>query len=223
MKILIVEDEPEMQKVVSDYLQDEQFRVESAFTYQEAEHKIADYVYDAILVDVMLPDGNGLGLLPLIKSTQPQSAVLILSAKNAVDDRIEGLNVGADDYLTKPYHLAELQARIRAIVRRKWQGGSMELTYENIELNPQERQVRINGEQVSFNRKEYDLLHYFLSRPGKLIPKTMLAEAVWGDAIDQADRFDFIYSQIKNVKKKLQQHGAKAQLQAVYGIGYKLM
>lgn len=222
MKILVIEDEPAMQQVVSEYLTRENFTVEQATTYRTAERKIADYQYDFILLDLMLPDGNGMDLLPQIKAQHPETAVIILSAKGSIEDKITGLNTGADDYLPKPYHLAELQARLQAIIRRKFQNGEHLLHFANLKMDTEGREVWADGNKINLNRKEFDILLYFATRPGKLIPKTMLAEAIWGDAIDQADSLDFIYSQIKNLKRKLAQAGAQAQITAVYGIGYKL-
>ena len=221
MKILIIEDEVDMQNVVEASLKQEHYTVEMASSFKTAWQKIGDYQYDVVLLDLMLPDGNGLDLLRELKTTQPNTSVIILSAKGSIEDKITGLDIGADDYLPKPYHLAELQARLRALFRRKFQNGELILRYENIALNPEAREVQINKITVTLNRKEYDILYYFITRPGKLIPKTMLAEAIWGDDIDQADSLDFIYSQIKNLKKKLITHHAEAQIHAVYGIGYK--
>jgi DNA-binding response OmpR family regulator len=149
--------------------------------------------------------------------------VLILSAKDSVDDKVLGLEIGADDYLAKPFHLSELLARVKSIIRRNNQNGDKFIRYKNVWLNPDDREVQIAGEVVPFNRKEYDILYYFMLRPNKLFEKTIIAETVWGDHADQADNLDFIYSQIKNLRKKMKEAGAEVDIQAVYGIGYKLI
>ncbi|MCW3160965.1 response regulator transcription factor [Chryseobacterium oryctis] len=223
MKILIVEDEPEIREVVKHFLEEEHFIVEYAEDYQSGLDKVISYDYDCILLDVMLPDGNGIDLLREIKNMQKKDPVIILSAKDSVDDKVNGLEIGADDYLAKPFHLAELMARIKSVLRRKNQDGENILKYKNISIDPEARIVQINNKEISLNRKEYDLLYYFMINPGKTLQKTMLAEAIWGDYIDQADSLDFIYSQIKNLRKKLKTHSSEADFHAVYGIGYKFI
>ena len=161
-----------------------------------------------------------------IKSTKEEhrkQPVLILSAKDAVEDKVLGLEIGADDYLAKPFHLAELLARIKAIIRRNAQQGESLLQYKNIQIDPDNRQVTVGETEINFNRKEYDLFYYFMLRPNKLMEKTSLIESVWGDHTDQADNLDFIYSQIKNIRKKLRDAAAEVDIQAVYGVGYKLV
>ena len=223
MKILIVEDEPEIRNIVQKFLEKEHYIVEVAENYEEGLYKIISYDYDCILLDVMLPDGSGMELLKEIKKMHKKDPVIILSAKDSVDDKVQGLEIGADDYLAKPFHLAELLARIKSVLRRKNQEGEHFLQFKNICLNPETRKVIVDKEEVFLNRKEYDLLYYFMIHPGKTLQKTMLAEAIWGDYIDQADSLDFIYSQIKNLRKKLKNHHSEADFQAVYGIGYKLV
>ena len=223
MKILIVEDEPEMRKEVQKFLESEQFLVEFAENYAKAISKIADYDYDCILLDIMLPDGNGIDVLKELRKLNKKTSVIILSAKNSVEDKVEGLDLGADDYLAKPFHMAELFARIKSAVRRNHQEGNQFLIYKNIKINPDDRLVFVNNQELKLNRKEYDLLYYFLLRPEKTFQRTTLAEAIWGDHMDQADSLDFIYSQVKNLRKKLKDSFAEADIQAVYGIGYKFV
>lgn len=223
MKILIIEDEPELKNTVQNFLEGEQFIVEYAEDYSSGLDKIISYEYDCILLDIMLPDGNGIDLLKEIKAMHKKDPVIILSAKDSVDDKVAGLEVGADDYLAKPFHLAELLARIKSVIRRKKQDGEAVISYKNINVDPENRKVLINGEELVLNRKEYDLLYYFIIQPQKTLQKTTLAEAIWGDYIDQADSLDFIYSQIKNLRKKLKNLNSEADFQAVYGIGYKLI
>jgi len=223
MKILVVEDEKELLKSIHDSLIQEQFLIETAENYQSASEKIALYSYDCILLDIMLPGGNGLQLLEQLKDMGKSENVIIISAKDSLDDKLTGLELGADDYLTKPFHNAELNARIKAVLRRKNQEGKNSIEMGNIELDLTERSFSVDGEPITLNRKEFDILHFFLLNKKRLVTKTALAEHVWGDHIDQADNFDFIYYQIKNLRKKLQQSNAQIEIEAVYGIGYKLI
>lgn len=223
MKILIVEDEIELQKVIQKSLEKEKFLVEFANNYADALDKIIGFDYDCILLDINLPDGNGMNLLMEIKKLHKQDAVIIVSAKDSVDDKVEGLNLGADDYLAKPFHLAELHARINSAIRRNNQNGEKFISFKNVKINPEDRNVFVNEKLVNLNRKEYDMLYYFMIRPGKTLQKTTLAESIWGDHIEDADSLDFIYSQIKNLRKKLKSNSAQIDFQAVYGIGYKLV
>lgn len=222
MKILIVEDEPELRETIRISLIKEKFVVETAEDYSTAMMKINDYDYDCILLDIMLPGGSGLDLLKELKQLRRSDSVLIISAKDSLEDKIYGLDLGADDYLTKPFHLAELNARVKSIIRRKQVQGDIFIELGNLILWPDKREVTIQGKPLQLNRKEYDLLYYFVVNPNRLINKMSLAEAVWGDNIDQADSFDFIYSQVKNLRKKLKLAEATVELVAVYGFGYKL-
>ena len=223
MKILIVEDEKELRETVCASLMKEKFVVETASDYTSALNKINDYDYDCILLDVMLPGGSGLDLLRELKRLRRTDCVLIVSAKDSLDDKVEGLDLGADDYLTKPFHLAELNARVKSLIRRRQAKGDVVLTIGNLQLNPDKRTVEVDGQPLQLNRNEYDLLYYFVVNPNRLINKMSLAESVWGDNIDQADSLDFIYSQVKNLRKKLVQTNATVELKAVYGFGYKLI
>lgn len=222
MKILIIEDEKELQKAIVASLTKEQFVIETASDYYAAAEKIGIYDYDCILLDIMLPGGSGLKLLEELKELGKSGNVIIISAKDSLDDKIKGLELGADDYLTKPFHIAELNARIKAVLRRKVLDGKNTIETANIVLDLQERQLLVNGALVPLNRKEFDILNYFLLNKNRLVAKTALAEHVWGDSIDQADNFDFIYYQIKNLRKKLQSAGAAIEIESVYGIGYKM-
>ena len=223
MKILLVEDEKELRDTVKTYLEREKFIVECAEDYPAAMSKINDYDYDCVLLDIMLPGGSGLSVLAHLKRMRKQESVIIISAKDSIDDKVEGLNLGADDYLAKPFHLAELNARIKSLLRRKKAGGDTSMVLGNLTLTPDTRQVTIGGKEIALNRKEFDLLYYFVSNPNRLINRTALAESVWGDHIDQTDSLDFIYSQVKNLRKKMKTAGAQAEIKAVYGFGYKLL
>ena len=222
MKILIVEDEPDLRETIRISLVKEHFVVETAADYFSALDKVNDYDYDCILLDIMLPGGSGLDLLRELKNLHRSDSVLIISAKDSLDDKIEGLELGADDYLTKPFHLAELNARVKSVIRRRQAKGDVSITMGNLLLYPDKRQVEVGGVPLQLNRKEFDLLYYFIVNPDRVINKMSLAESVWGDNIDQVDSLDFIYSQVKNLRRKLKQAGATVELKAVYGFGYKL-
>lgn len=221
MKILIIEDELRLQESIKDSLEKEKYTVETASDFISAQDKIHLYQYDCILLDIMLPDGSGLDLLDFINTEGIAVNVIIISAKDALDDKLKGLDLGADDYLTKPFHLSELNARIKAIYRRKNLKGKNQIELNNMVFNFQDRELYIDNTPITLNRKEFDILHYFLLNKNRLVTKMALAEHVWGDHIDQADNFDFIYYQIKNLRKKI--HHAHCEIESVYGIGYKLI
>lgn len=223
MKILLIEDEAELRELTRRSLEKERYVVEVAPDYRTALQKLEDYDYDCVLLDIMLPDGNGLQLLGELKAMHKQESVIILSAKDSLEDKVLGLDQGADDYLAKPFHLAELNARIKSVIRRHQQGGETVIRVGNIEVKPDTFQASVEGKLLELGRKEYDILLYFLNRPGRLVSKNTLAEAVWGDHIDQVDNFDFIYAQMKNLRKHLKEAGATPEIKSVYGIGYKLV
>ena len=223
MKILIVEDEPALRELIQRSLEKERYVVEVAADFNSALRKIEDYDYDCVLLDIMLPDGSGLDLLEKLKAMHKRENVIIISAKDSLEDQVLGLELGADDYLPKPFHLAELNARIKSVIRRQHHDGEIDICLGNIRILPDKYQVLINDREVELNRKEYDILLYFINRPGRLVNKNTLAESVWGDHIDQVDNFDFIYAQIKNLRKKLKDAGATAEIKAVYGFGYKMI
>ncbi|RFN59063.1 response regulator transcription factor [Marixanthomonas ophiurae] len=222
MKILIVEDEQDMLQNIQESLEKESYIVETATNFTNAREKIGVYNYDCILLDIGLPDGNGLDLLKEIKKKELQDSVIIVSAKNSLDDKLKGLDFGADDYLPKPFHMAELNARIKAVLRRNQFEGKTNIKLGNFSINPETREVTIDNTEIELNRKEFDVLLYFVSNKKRLVRKTALAEHVWGDHIDQTDSFDFIYSQIKNLRKKLEANKADITIKSVYGMGYKL-
>lgn len=221
MKILIIEDDQGMLDVISQSLIKARYVVETASTLDEARSKLLLYEYDCVLLDIMLPDGNGLSLLKELAEKKINRNVIILSARDSVDDKIEGLELGADDYLPKPFHLAELHARIRSLMRRR-RDGEQTICLGNIELNPDLFSVKVGGKTLDVSRKEFDILHYLISRPDRVVSKEALAEAVWGDYIDQSDNFDFIYAHMKNLRKRLKAASADIELKTVYGFGYKI-
>jgi DNA-binding response OmpR family regulator len=221
MKLLIIEDEIEISKSVCKYLQNEQFICESAFTFEEAVEKISLYEYACILLDISLPDGNGMNLLAQLKNENKSDGVIIISAKNALDDKVAGLTAGADDYLTKPFHLSELGARVTAIIRRKSFNGRNEIQCDNLTLDLKNKTASADGHAIDLTRKEYDLLVYFLGNKNRVVSKNAIAEHLWGDNMDLADNYDFIYTHIKNLRKKLIQSGCKDYIRSIYGMGYK--
>lgn len=223
MKLLIVEDEPSLREIMVRTLRGERYVVEEAADYASALAKLEDYDYDCILLDIMLPGGSGLRLLERLKELRKSAGVIIISARDSLDDKVEGLELGADDYLAKPFHLAELSARIRSVIRRHQRDGLESLDAGNVRLFPDRQRVEVAGREVELVRKEYDILHYFMSRPGRMVNKATLAEAVWGDHIDQSDNFDFVYAQMKNLRRKLADAGADIELKTIYGFGYKLV
>lgn len=222
MKILIVEDEPSLREIMQRFLVNERYVVETAGNLQEALQKISLYDYECILLDIMLPDGNGLMLLQELKRMNKPGNVMVISAKDSVDDKVAGLEIGADDYLAKPFHLSELHARIKSLIRRNRNKGELVIEAGNVRMIPDKFEVYIDNRMIELNRKEYDILHYFMTRPNRLVDKSTLAEAVWGDHIDQVDNFEFIYAQIKNLRRKMNQAGSGVEIKAVYGFGYKL-
>lgn len=223
MKILIVEDDASLREIIQRSLEKERYVVESAADFDAALDKIEVYDYDCILLDIMLPGGSGLELLERVKELRKKENVIIISAKDSLEDKVAGLELGADDYLPKPFHLAELTARIRSVLRRKHRDGETAIELGNVRLLPDNFQVWIGEVQIELSRKEFDILHYFMNRPQRMVNKQLLAEAVWGDHIDQVDNFDFIYAQIKNLRKKLKEAGSSVEIKAVYGLGYKLV
>jgi DNA-binding response OmpR family regulator len=221
VKILIIEDEPSLNKSMVDYLTAQKYLVEAVGNYTAALEKIEYYQYDCIVLDLTLPGGSGLQLLQSLKNNHKTDGVIIISARNELDDKIKGLQLGADDYLTKPFHLPELSVRIAAIIRRKNLQGSNTLYFEEIQLEVEAKTVLVSGKEVSLTRKEYDLLLYFIINKNKVLSKNAIAEHLWGDDMDIADNYDFIYTHIKNIRKKLIQAGAGDYIRSVYAMGYK--
>ncbi len=221
MKVLIVEDEKVLSESISTYLNSEQYVCEIAADFATAMKKVAHYEYACIILDINLPGGSGLNILKELKANRKTEGVLIISARNSLDDKLTGLNSGADDYLIKPFHLPELAARVSAIIRRKTFGGNNMLTFEEIHLDVLSKTAYVNGRMIDLTRKEYDLLLYFISNRNKVISKGAIAEHLWGDNMDIADSYDFIYTHIKNLRKKLISAGAKDYVKSAYGMGYK--
>ncbi len=222
MKILIIEDEQALSKSIAAYLAAENYTCEIAADCKTALNRIEAFDYDCILLDISLPDGNGLQVLQALKENQKTEGVIIISARDSIDDRIKGLQLGADDYLTKPFHLSELSARIAAVIRRRRFLGSTTLEAEGLALDTQARSVKVNQQPVDLTRKEYDLLLYLFTNRNRVVSKQAIAEHLSGDGEGLFDNYDFIYAHMKNLKKKLLQAGWKDHIRAVYGMGYKM-
>jgi DNA-binding response OmpR family regulator len=223
MKILIIEDDLSFQEILRKALEQERYIVEVAPDYRTGLYKITDYTYDCILLDVNLPDGNGLNLLRQLKEMRREGGLIIISARDTIEDKVEGLDLGADDYLPKPFHLAELLSRIKSVLRRNSHSGEQFVCCGNVKIDPHRFEVWVAGVKVDLSRKEFDILLYFVQRPTRLVSKAMLAESVWGDHFDDVDNYDFVYAQIKNLRKRLAAWGANVELTSVYGMGYKLI
>ncbi|MGN6476592.1 MAG: response regulator transcription factor [Flavipsychrobacter sp.] len=221
MKILIIEDEPALNKSMSEYLGAHKYLVESVDNYPDALNKIEEHQYDCIVLDIMLPGGNGLTLLQVLRKLNKLDGVIIISARNELDDKITGLQLGADDYLTKPFHLAELNVRIAAIVRRKNALGHDIISFEEISIDAQSQRVMVNDTEVTLTRTEYEFLMYLIINKNRVLSKSAIAEYLWGDHMDMVDNYDFMYAHIKNLRKKLVQAGAGDYIHSVYGMGYK--
>jgi len=221
MKVLIIEDEKALSDSIASYLNNENFICETAYDHETAMEKVSLYDYTCIILDISLPGGSGLNILKELKKANKADGVLIISAKNSLEDKVTGLNAGADDYLTKPFHLPELGARVAAIIRRKSFEGRKLINFDELSIQLEEKTVMVNNEQVDLTRKEYDLLLYFVGNKNKVISKNAIAEHLWGDNMDIADNYDFIYTHIKNLRKKLMQKGCPDYIKSVYGMGYK--
>jgi DNA-binding response OmpR family regulator len=221
MKILIVEDELELSESIKSYLQNEGYLCEYALNYDTAIEKISLYQYDILVVDLNLPDGNGINIIQKLKETNFEGGIIITSARSSLDDRILGLNSGADDYLVKPFHLAELNARIKSLLRRVLFKGGSAITFGEIIIKTDEHLVYIKDNLLELTKKEFDLLLFLTTNKERVISKESIAEHLWGDYIDSADSFGFVYAHIKNLRKKLLDNGVGDYLQTVYGVGYK--
>jgi len=223
MKILIIEDETSLQSSISEYLTGLGNTCSGAISYSQALERLDLYHYDCILLDLGLGDGEGLQLLSYLKSTNRAEGVIIISARNSLDDKLAGLGLGADDYLTKPFHLSELNARIVAVVRRKSAQGERQIAFREITVDLDAKEVKVGGQLVRMTKKEFDLLLYFIANKGKVISKSAAVEHIWRDDADMADSFDFIYTHIRNIRKKLTDAGSGDYFQTVYGVGYKFI
>jgi len=221
VKILLIEDEKELAESILAYAKKENYICEAVLTFEEAIEKINLYQYDCIVVDITLPDGSGLQVIRELKKNKSDTGIIIISAKNSLEDKLIGLDIGADDYLTKPFHLPELNARIKSIIRRRNFSGSNEISFGEIRILADNPEIYVNNTPVILTKKEYELLIYFLSNKERVLTKESIAEHLWGDEMDLADSFDFIYTHIKNLRKKIMESGGQDYIQNVYGMGYK--
>jgi DNA-binding response OmpR family regulator len=222
MKALIIEDNVPLLTAMKRALKSDGFQCEISKTFELAYEKLMLYEYDVLIVDINLPDGTGLDLVRKIKKHNSQTGVIVVSARNSLENKIEGLNLGADDYITKPFEMAELIARVKSVLRRRKFEGKSLITYGEISIDPDQRVVFVNEQKADLTKSEFDILVFFVSNPTRVLSKEGIAEHIWGDNMDLVDSFDFIYSHIKNLRKKLIALGAQDPIKAVYGIGYKL-
>lgn len=222
MKVLIIEDEKELRKNILSYLSNEHYMCESASDFGTAREKIYLNSYDCIIVDIMLPDGSGLDLLEKIKEKDKSTGIIIISAKNSLDDRLFGLEKGSDDYLTKPFHLSELNARIKAILRRRQVSGQNIIEANEIKIDLDKEEVFVYSQKVELTTKEFQLLYFFLLNKNRAIRKQSIVERLWPDEYD-FNSYDFIYTHLTNLRKKLSIFGARDYIKTVYGIGYKFI
>jgi DNA-binding response OmpR family regulator len=223
MKLLVIEDEKALSDSIVSYLNDNRYSCETAYDFPSAREKMEGAEYNCIILDITLPKGSGLQLLKELKSAGKTDGVLIISARDSLDDKIEGLNRGADDFLTKPFHLPELGARVSAIIRRKTFGGASILQFEGLAINLHERTVKVEQGFIDLTRKEFELLIYFTENKNKVLTKEAIAEHLWGDHVEMADNYDFLYTHIKNLRRKLVQGGCPDYIKAIYGMGYKFV
>ncbi|HNE81251.1 MAG TPA: response regulator transcription factor [Flavobacteriales bacterium] len=222
MKVLLVEDEPELRRSIRMYLQEEGFMVESANEFPAAMEKAQFYSYDAVLVDITLPKGSGLDIVRVLRERDPATGIIIISAKGSLDDKILGLDLGADDYLPKPFHLPELVARLRALIRRKQFAGKQAIELDELRIKPEEKLVEVNGERIDLTVMQFDLLLFLVANKDRVLSRSAIVEHVWGDMAERLDHDNFLYSHMKNLRKKLLEKGSKDRIQTVYGLGYRL-
>jgi DNA-binding response OmpR family regulator len=223
VKLLIVEDDRSLSAAINDYLKMEGHICEIAFNYRQAINKAADNIYDCIILDIGLPDGSGLDIIRELKANKSTDGILILSAKSSLDDKLTGLKAGADDYLTKPFHFAELSARINSIYRRNYLLGQNEISFNEIKINTSDNQVYVNGTMLILTRKEYDLLLFFMANRNRIVTKESIVEHLWGDNVILTDSFDFVYTHVKNLRKKIVKAGGNNYIKCIYGFGYKFL
>lgn len=221
MKILIIEDEKALQESIVKYLEHQGFICEAVSNFLEGKEKVMQFVYDCIVIDIGLPYGSGLDIVKELKYMESKAGIIIISAKNALEDKLKGLDLGADDYLAKPFYLSELNSRINAILRRRNFEGSKVVTFNEIKLEADAQRVTVNGKPIVLTDKEYQLLEYFIANRRRLLTKAAIAEHIWGDEYQQVSNFDFIYTHIKNLRKKLIDAGSSDYIKTVYRAGYR--
>ena len=223
MKVLIVEDEPDLRDTMVTFLMEEGLQVEQAGSLYLAHEKLNLYEYDCLLIDLGLPDGSGLDLIRTYKKLHPGTGIIIISARNSLDDKVTGLDLGADDYLSKPFHFSELNSRIKSVLRRLKFNGKKEIWAGKLLILPEQREVLVDGEQISLTRKEFDLLLFFVANEKRVLTKESIAEHLWGDFADSSDSFDFVYSHIKNLRRKVLEKTGSDYFHNIYGTGYAFL
>ncbi|MDB5246413.1 MAG: response regulator transcription factor [Segetibacter sp.] len=221
MKVLVIEDEIGLQQSIRKYLEYQGYVCETAGDFVTGMEKVNRFSYDCVVVDIGLPYGSGLGIVKELKEIKSKSGIIIISAKNALEDKLTGLELGSDDYLTKPFHLSELTARINAIIRRRNFGGSKITEFNEIKLDAEAQRVTVNEKTVDLTEKEYQLLEYFIANQRRVLTKAAIAAHIWGDEYDQVSNYDFIYTHIKNLRKKLIDSGCSDYIKTVHGTGYR--
>ena len=221
MKVLIIEDELDLQHSIQQYLEYQGFVCEAVNDFTKGMEKVAEYDYDCVVVDINLPSGSGLDIVKAIKDMGSKTGIIIISARNALEDKLAGLELGSDDYLTKPFHLSELNARIHAIIRRRNFQGNKIISFNQIKLDPEAQRVTVEGKGVELTEKEYQLLEYFIANRGRVLTKAAIASHVWGDEYEQVSNYDFIYTHIKNLRKKIMEAGSDDYVKTVHGVGYR--
>lgn len=221
MKVLLVEDEAELRSSIAAYLKDEGFLVECAEDFAAASEKAGVYRYDAVLVDITLPKGNGLDIVRQLRNDDPATGIIIISAKGSLDDKVHGLELGADDYLAKPFHLPELVARLQALIRRKQFQGNKAIVLDELKIIPDDKLVEVNGERVDLTALQYELLLFLVANKDRVLSRSAIVEHLWGERADQMDHHDFLYTHMKNLRRKLVEKGCADRIATVYGIGYR--
>jgi DNA-binding response OmpR family regulator len=221
MKVFLVEDDTALSDAVCSYLRQDGYSCECAATFMSATDHLLFHFYDVVLIDITLPGGNGLDLIKTLKEQRPETGVIILSARNSLDDKLRGLDLGGDDYLTKPFHLAELNARIKALIRRRTFEGKAAIEFHEIAVQPTDMTVTVHGSPMELTKKEFDLLLFFISNKNRVLTKDAIATHLWGEQVDEASSYHFIYTHIKNLRKKLSEKGSGDYLRSMYGSGYK--
>lgn len=224
MKLLVIEDELEINESICRFFKAEGFLVENAINYNEAIYKVQDYNYDCIILDLSLPDGDGLDLIKEIKKEESKACIIVVSARDSLDDKVTGLEIGADDYLSKPFSMVELNARIKSVIRRSHFSGDNQVQFNELKIVPNSRQFFVNEVEIQLTPKEYDLICYFVMNQNKILTKENIAEHLWGDLMGiSANSFDFIYTHIRNLRHKIVEAGGKDYIQSIYSIGYKFV
>lgn len=221
MKLLFIEDEPVLLEEMLGYFSSLGYVCEQAATFGQAQEKINTYIYDIVVLDITLPDGTGMELIASIRAQHAETGIFILSARDSLSDKLEGLNLGADDYLTKPFYLEELNARISALYRRKTLKGAENISFDQFTIMPLSKMLFFNEDEITLTKKEYELLIYFVINKNRVVSKSSIAEHLWGDHFDQSDNFDTVYVHMMNLRKKLSNAGNKDYIRTVYGVGYK--